>query len=211
MSERKKAKRPEKESTETRQTTGPVHGAHALPEVVLKSDKLELQEAEAFTGGRASGRAFRALLDELRAQVSEAAKDPLGKKPTKDLSKKQLDKILVDGDPNAAGVIQGAIEEFAKQLAGVVRRYLRLKAWRDTERIAVGGGIRQSRVGELIIGRAAVILKTEHVEVDVRPIRSHPDEAGLIGCAHLAPGWLYKGFDGLLAVDIGGSNIRCGV
>src|SRR5262245_66395839 len=112
MSERKKAKRPEKESTEARQAGGLVHGAQELPEVVLKSYKLELQDEEGFIGDRASGRAFRALLDELRAQVSEAAKDPLGKKPTKDLSKKQLDKILVDGDPNAAGVIQGAIEEF---------------------------------------------------------------------------------------------------
>jgi predicted NBD/HSP70 family sugar kinase len=33
----------------------------------------------------------------------------------------------------------------------------------------------------------------------------------LLGCAHLAPSWLYKGFGGLLAVDIGGSNIRCGI
>jgi len=211
MSERKKAKRPEKESTETRQPTGLVHGAHELPEVILKSYNLELQDEEGFIGDRASGRAFRALMDELRAQVSEVAKDPLGKKPSKELSKKQLDKILSDGDANAAGIIQGAIEEFAKQLAGVVRRYLRLKAWRDTESIVVGGGIRQSRIGELIIGRAGVILKTEHVEVDLRPIRAHPDQAGLIGCAHLAPSWLYKGFDALLAVDIGGSNIRCGV
>jgi predicted NBD/HSP70 family sugar kinase len=212
MSERKKAKRPERDSPEARPSGGlGAHGAQELPEVTLKSYNLELKDEEGFIGDRASGGAFRALLDELRAQVSEVATDPLGKKPSKDLSKKQLDKILSDGDANAAAIIQGAIEEFAKQLAGVVRRYLRLKAWRDTERIAVGGGIRQSRVGELIIGRAAVILKTEHVEVDVLPIRAHPDEAGLIGCAHLAPSWLYKGFDALLAVDIGGSNIRCGI
>jgi hypothetical protein len=104
----------------------------------------------------------------------------------------------------------GAIEEFAKQLAGAVRRYLRLRAWRDTECIVIGGGIRQSRIGELMVGRAAVILKSERVDVDLVPIRAHPDEAGLIGCAHLAPAWLYQGFGGLLAVDIGGSNIRTG-
>ena len=168
------------------------HGADDLPGVALKSYNLEIKDEEGFIGDRASGRAFRAVLDEVRAQVSEVTKDPLGKTPTKEISKKQLDKMLANGDTVAAGVIHGAIEQFSKQLAGVVRRYLRLKAWRDTERIVVGGGIRQSRVGELIIGRAAVILKSERVRVDLRPIRAHPDEAGLIGCAHLAPAWLSR-------------------
>ena len=213
MSERKKAKRPEKKETkEARQAVGlGAHGAAELPEVVLKSYNLQLKDEEGFVGDRASGRAFRAVLDELRARVSEVAEDPLGKKPSKELSKKQLDKILSDGDSVAAGIVQGAIEEFAKDLASVVRRFLRLKAWRDTERIVVGGGIRQSRIGELMVGRAAVILKTEHIEANLVPIRAHPDEAGLLGCAHLAPSWLYKGFGGLIAVDIGGSNIRTGI
>ncbi|HEV8390737.1 MAG TPA: hypothetical protein VGQ35_12890 [Dongiaceae bacterium] len=215
MSERKKAKRTER-AKEPQKSPAPAmglgaHGAEELPGLILKSYNLQLQDEEGFVGDRASGRAFRAMLDELRAQVREVGKDPLGNRPSKELTKKQLDKILSNGDANAAGVVQGAIEEFAKQLAGVVRRYLRLKAWRDTERIVVGGGIRQSRVGELIIGRASVILKTEHIDADLMPIRAHPDEAGLIGCAHLAPSWLYKGFGGLLAVDIGGSNIRCGI
>jgi len=211
MSDRKKAKRAKTEK-EPRQTMGlGAHGAEELPGLILKSHNLEIQDEEGFVGDRASGRAFRARLDELRAQVSEADKDPLGNKPSKELTKKQPDKILVDGDANAAGVVQGAIEEFARQLAGAVRRYLRLKAWRDTERIVVGGGIRQSRIGELIIGRAAVVLKTEHIDADLVPIRAHPDEAGLPGCAHLAPSWPYNGFGGLIAVDIGGSNIRCGI
>lgn len=212
MSDRKKAKRSAKKEQEPRQSMGlGTHGAEELPEVILKSYNLEIRDEEGFIGDRASGRAFRALLDEVRAQVSEVSKDPLGSKPTKELSKKQLDKVLANGDTVAAGMIHGAIEEFAKQLAGVVRRYLRLKAWRDTERIVVGGGIRHSRIGELIIGRAAVILKSERVDINLRPIRAHPDQAGLLGCAHLAPAWLYKGFGGLLAVDIGGSNIRTGV
>jgi predicted NBD/HSP70 family sugar kinase len=45
----------------------------------------------------------------------------------------------------------------------------------------------------------------------VVPIRFHPDEAGLIGCLHLAPSWIFEAQDGILAVDIGGTNIRCGV
>lgn len=43
------------------------------------------------------------------------------------------------------------------------------------------------------------------------PIRHHPDEAGLIGAAHLAPPWIFSGHDAILAVDIGGSNIRVGI
>jgi predicted NBD/HSP70 family sugar kinase len=33
----------------------------------------------------------------------------------------------------------------------------------------------------------------------------------LIGCLHLAPSWIFEGYDSILAVDIGGTNIRCGV
>lgn len=29
----------------------------------------------------------------------------------------------------------------------------------------------------------------------------------MIGCTHLAPSWIFSGRDGILAVDIGGSNI----
>src|SRR5687767_12665587 len=96
------------------------HGADDLPSAILKSYNLEIKDEQGFIGDRASGRAFRALLDEVRAQVSEVTKDPLGKKPAKEIPKRQLDKILANGDSVAAGVIHGAIEEFSKQLAGVV-------------------------------------------------------------------------------------------
>jgi predicted NBD/HSP70 family sugar kinase len=43
------------------------------------------------------------------------------------------------------------------------------------------------------------------------PIRHEPDEAGLIGGAHLAPRWMFEAHDAILAVDIGGTNIRAGV
>ncbi len=75
----------------------------------------------------------------------------------------------------------------------------------------VGGGFRQSRVGELAIARTDIILKAEDFEVDLIPIRHHPDEAGLIGCLHLAPSWIFEAHDSILGVDIGGTNIRCGV
>ena len=119
--------------------------------------------------------------------------------------------MLEEGEPEAAGLVQGAVEEFAEQLAEVIRRFLRLKQWRDTERFVIGGGMRASRIGELAIGRAAVLLKSGGIAVDLVPIRHDPDEAGLIGAVHLIPGWIFAGHDGILAADVGGTNIRAGI
>lgn len=105
----------------------------------------------------------------------------------------------------------GAIEDYAQQFAHVIRRFLEMEEWRDTRRIVVGGGLRDSRAGELAIGRTAVLLKHSGHAVELRPIRHHPDEAGLIGCVHLAPRWMFAGHGSILAVDIGGSNIRVGI
>jgi predicted NBD/HSP70 family sugar kinase len=74
-----------------------------------------------------------------------------------------------------------------------------------------GGGFAGSRVGELAIGRASVLLKNEKITTEVSIIRHDPDEAGLIGAAHLAPTWMFKAHDAILAVDIGGTNIRAGI
>jgi predicted NBD/HSP70 family sugar kinase len=75
----------------------------------------------------------------------------------------------------------------------------------------VGGGFRESRLGELAIARTEIILRTEDFKIDMLPIRHHPDDAGLIGALHLAPSWIFESQDSILAVDIGGTNIRCGV
>ena len=88
---------------------------------------------------------------------------------------------------------------------------MKLKTWRDTERIVVGGGMRGSRVGELAIGRTEVKLRSEGVAIELAPIRHDPDEAGLIGGAYLAPAWIFKGHDSILALDIGGTNARAGL
>ena len=62
-----------------------------------------------------------------------------------------------------------------------------------------------------MIGRTAVILKADKIDVEVLPIHHDPDEAGLMGAVHLAPAWMFKAFDAILGVDIGGTNIRAGV
>ncbi len=188
-----------------------LHGARLLPSVEVAHYNAELRDGEGFIGDRASNRAFRAILEDWRERLRALGDDPLGETPSDEISKKKLDKVLVEGDPEAAGVVTGAIEDFAQELATVTGRLLRLKAWRATQRIVVGGGLRASRVGELAIGRASVLLKANGHPVDLRPIRHHPDEAALLGALHLVPSWMFEGFDGVLAVDIGGSNIRAGV
>ena len=187
------------------------HGAEALSRVTVDAYNAELRTSEGFVGDRASKRAFQAILDDWRERVSKMGEDPLGEQPSDEISKKQLDKVLLEGDPEAAGMVHSAIEEFAQEFAAVVRRFLRLKEWKNVERIAVGGGLRQSRIGELAIGRTSVALKGDGHEVELRPIRHAPDHAGLIGCVHLVPSWMLAGHDSILAVDIGGSNIRAGI
>ena len=69
----------------------------------------------------------------------------------------------------------------------MTRRFLKAKAWEKTERIAMGGGFRDSRIGELAIARANLILKADGIKVDMVPIHNDPDEAALIGSLFLAP------------------------
>lgn len=187
------------------------HGAGRLAAVHIDTYNVELRDGESFIGDRASGRAFRAILQDWRERVSRNGGDPIGRVPSKKISKAKLDALIAKGDTEAAGVVLGAIEEFAQEFASVIRRFLKLEEWQGTQQILVGGGLRASRIGELAIGRAAVILKAEGHALKLRPIRHDPDEAGLIGCIHLAPSWIFSGHDGVLAVDIGGSNIRAGI
>jgi len=187
------------------------HGATRLPSVEVDSYNIEMKDDEGFLGDRASKSAFRDIIENWRKPLRKAGDDPFGDTPTEDLTKKTLDDLLSKGDAEAAGIVQGAIENFSEQLALIVRRFIKLKSWAKTERIVVGGGFRASRIGELVIGRTAVILKADKIKVDLVPVRHDPDEAGLIGTAHLAPSWMFKAHEAILGVDIGGTNIRAGV
>ena len=129
------------------------HGAERLPSVTVDSYNIELKDDEGFIGDRASKGAFRDIIENWRKPLRKAGDDPFGDTPSDDIPKKELDGLLAKGDPEAAGILQGAIEDFSQELALVIRRFLKLKGWKDTERIVVGGGFRASRVGELVIGR----------------------------------------------------------
>ena len=187
------------------------HGAERLPSVEVDSYNLELEDEEGFVGDKASKGAFREAVESLRKQLRKAGADPIGEEATDELKMSEFDALLAHGDPEAAGVVQGAIEQFSQEFAAIIRRFRKLKRWKEAERIAIGGGFRASRVGELVIGRTAVLLKSDGAPIDLVPIANDPDEAGLIGSAHLAPAWLFAAFDAILAVDIGGTNMRAGV
>lgn len=191
--------------------SGLAHASRDLPSVSVDDYNVELKNSEGFVGDRVSKKAFRVLIEEWREKLRTFGPDPLGDKPSAEISKKRLDEALLGEDPQASGLVFSAVEEFAQDLAAVVRRFLKQKAWNGTQRIVVGGGLRDSLVGCLAIGRAGAILRGDGLDVALQPIRNHPDEAGLIGAAHLAPAWIFSGYDSLLAVDIGGSNIRAGV
>lgn len=194
------------------QTSGiATHGASRLPSVEIDSYNIELKDEDGFLGDRASKGAFRDILDEWREHMREEGKDPFGDQPSDEVSKSELDEKLVGDDAKAAAVVHSAIEHFAQDLAHVTQKFLKTKAWQDTEAIAVGGGFRQSRIGEVAIARTEMILKADGQDVALIPICFHPDEAGLIGCLHLAPSWIFEAHDSILAVDIGGTNIRCGI
>jgi hypothetical protein len=187
------------------------HGASRLPSVEVDSYNVEIKDDEGFLGDRANKGAFTDIVENWRKALRKGGDDPFGDIQTEELSKKQLDEMLTKGDPEAAGLVHGAVEEFSQELALVIRRFLKVKAWSGTERIVIGGGFRASRIGELAIGRAAVILKADKIKIDLVPIRNDPDEAGLLGAAHLAPAWMFKAHDAIVGVDIGGTNMRAGI
>jgi hypothetical protein len=201
-------------TSDTAQVVAPpvlAHGGRILPAVTVDTYNEDLRDEEGFVGDRASRRAFRAILADWRDRLKEHGEDPFGDVPLEEISKSKLDKMLGGDDPVLAGLVHTVIEEFAGELAVVVRRFLRLESWEATERIVIGGGLIASRIGELAMGRASIMLAADGVNVQLRSIKNHPDEAGLIGAVQLAPSWVLAGHDAILAVDIGGTNVRAGV
>ncbi|MCW5737081.1 MAG: hypothetical protein KIS73_23345, partial [Enhydrobacter sp.] len=168
--------------------SGPLaHGGRMLPAVTVDTYNEELRDEEGFVGDRASGRAFRAILADWRERLKASGDDPLGDTPMEEVSKSKLDKMMNGNDPTAAALVHTVVEEFAAELEAVVRRFMRLPAWKGTERIVLGGGLIDSRIGELAMGRASILLKTGGIDLELCRIGHHPDEAGLVGTVQLAP------------------------
>ncbi|MEJ8849820.1 ROK family protein [Variovorax rhizosphaerae] len=190
----------------------PAHGATELPSLVVQSYSLELRDADGFVGDNASQTAFRELLDKWRKRVSRRGDDPLGDEPSAELSKAEIDgKLNSKTDDAASDIVQAAIEEFAVELAHVIRRHLRQKTWKGVRRIVIGGGFPESDVGERAILQAAAMLHIEGRKIELARLRHEPDDGGVLGWLHLAPPEMLRDYDAILAVDIGGTNVRCGI
>jgi len=186
------------------------HGERVIVGLQVDSYNLALRENGGFVGDRARSRAFQDALDETRRQWRQRlGHDPLGVVDSGDRA--ALDDVLDRPGSSAADLLDMAIDSYAGRLTDVVDRFLACPEWRGTELIVVGGGLRECRVGEEAIRRAAVRLRSAGAAVTLRPIRSHPDEAALLGAVHLCSADLPSDRDSILAVDIGGGNIRAGV
>jgi hypothetical protein len=193
------------------QSRMPLHGSSTLPRVHVDTYGAPLRDGDEQYGDRANKAAFNAILEDWRKRTAKAGGDPLADIPASGLNKKNLARLLDGDDIEAAGLVLGVVDAFAGELASVITRFLRLKDWKGTERIAIGGGFRGSRIGELVIGRAAVQLRLDGIPIAICPIREHVDEAAMIGALQLVPNWMLAGHDAILAADIGGTNARVGV
>lgn len=189
----------------------PAHGAETLPFVTVDSYNVEIADDEGFVGDHANKRVFWTLVDEWRKLSAKADIDPLGKTSSMKVGRQGLADMLDAGPPRAAAVVASAVDEFAHELAMVIRRYLHLRDWRKTECIVIGGGFSASRIGQLAAARTELLLLKDDINLTLDVIRNDPDEAGLLGAVHLVPGWMLNGHDGMLAVDLGGTNFRVGV
>lgn len=210
---RAKSKPPGKRRQHMPSVVGAHHGTMRLPALEIAGYNLEVSDEDGFVGDRASQTAFRKLLDVWRKRCRDKGRaDPFGELPSARLSKKTLDRALRGRAATEAGdLLRGAIEEFAVELTVVIERFMRQKAWSGVQRIVVGGGFPESEVGELAILQAAALCHVAEIPVELARLRHEPDDGGLIGWVHLAPPHFVEHSDALLALDIGGTNVRCGI
>ena len=119
--------------------------------------------------------------------------------------------MMATDDPKSAALVHTVVEEFAAELATVVRRFMRLPSWKKIPSTSCWAALIASRIGELAMGRASLLLTGAGIPLELSPLQNHPDEAGLIGSVQLAPYWILAGHDAVLAADIGGADVRVGI
>jgi hypothetical protein len=181
-----------------------------LPHVTVSGYSAELA-AGPRGGGYLGDKARSATVKEEFADRL-AVKHPEAPPQLDGIGKDDVDRLLHDAD---AGALQDAAREaaagFAGRLVDVIVRFLDYNYWRETERIAIGGGLAATRVGSLAIAHAAGRLLAHRPRLRVARIHHDPDDAGLIGAVQLFPSARLAGHDALLAVDIGGTKVRIGI
>ncbi|WP_431273350.1 ROK family protein [Variovorax ureilyticus] len=188
-----------------------VHGARELASVVVEGYSLQLRDEDGFVGDQASQTAFRDLLERWRQRRRRQGNDPLGGRHSRKMTKSALDEVLGRKASEAADVVHGVIEEFAEELAWVIGRFMRHPSWKGVERIVIGGGFPESDVGERAILQTAALLPDMRISVQLGRLGHATDDGGLLGWVYLVPPSLLEGYDAILALDIGGTNVRCGI
>jgi hypothetical protein len=161
------------------------------------------EKIDNFLGDRVSGRAFVKAFQKHCKRCRLA----IMKKPTEG----DIERLLEDGDSDEERAVRDVAVAFGESLAEVIQQFLKWSYWKKTDRIIIGGGMAARHVGDIAIHAAQARLMKGHPRLELERIHHHPDEAGLVGSVHLIPASRTSGKDGLLAVDIGGSKVRCGI
>ena len=86
-------------SDQTTFPAGVTHGAARLPTVLVDTYAVEMKDEDGFVGDRANKGAFRDLLKKWRKVVRKGGEDPFGDRDTDEIEKKELDRVLLEGDP----------------------------------------------------------------------------------------------------------------
>ncbi len=189
-----------------------LHGAADLPVASVESHSLDIREEGGFLGDKASETAFRELLDDWRDRLGRFRPTPFGDAPTEELERDDLDEALQGHEtPEAVEALHQALGEFAERLADVLARFLATPSWRGTQRIVCGGGLQSSEVGRRAVRLAERALAARGLRVPLASLHHNPDDGGMIGWSYAAPPAVLGLGRAFLAVDIGGTNLRCGV
>lgn len=192
------------------QNEGP-HGSRWLPGLSITGYSLVLNDAEGLVGDRASQTAFRDILARWHYALAREGEGALGDVDVESMSKQDLDDLAAHGDTDAKRAIALAVQEFAQELSAVVSRFASHPSWQAVRRVAVGGGFKESRLGRFALQLAERRLGEQGLAIGLQALRHHADDAGLVGWVHALPTTPLRVGKRFLAVDLGGTNVRCGI
>ena len=186
------------------------HGARRLPGLDIGAYNLALcaPDGEGFLGDRASQTAFRELLDAQRRDA-RTGDDPFDDSAAT-LPADAIDHVLLGGDVDASHLVHAAIEHYVAAFADVVEGFLDAPEWAHVQRIVLGGGFPATQAGGLAVRRVRREIEHRGRRVRIDDLGHDPDDAALLGWVHLLPDDA-RGFEAYLAVDLGGTNVRCGL
>lgn len=106
--------------------------------------------------------------------------------------------------------IESALRRMGRNLGLVIKRILSWKYWKRTERIYLGGGVSEGKIGDILLEEAKNFITAEtSLSVELRKIHYPPAVAGLIGVTYFIPTKHRR--KATITVDLGGGNLRTGL